>query len=179
MSTSTSPRRGRTTTAAAVVAAVTAGLAVLAAPAAGAATVSVGYTCAGPGAPSGVQPVQISMTAPASVPVGGTAELSVDVTTSIKAPLTLPARSVTGELGITLGGAASGSVTATGFTNAAVVPSGTAVKVTGGKAAVKLDAAGTATFAPGKASVHVFGVTVECVVSGTAPVAATTEVTTG
>ncbi|UQI45469.1 hypothetical protein M1P56_14475 [Streptomyces sp. HU2014] len=177
MSTPTSSRRKRTTAVAALAAALTTGAAVLAAPAAVAATVSVGYTCTGPGAPADVQPIQVSMTAPASVPAGGTAELSVDVTTSIKAPLTLPARSVTGEMDIVLGGTASGSVTATGFTNAAVVPSGTTVKVTGGKASVKLDAAGTATFAPGKASVHVFGVTVECVVSGTAPVAATTEVT--
>ncbi|MBB5122991.1 hypothetical protein AF335_14235 [Streptomyces eurocidicus] len=177
MSTHPSSRRGRATAIVALAAALTTGAAVLTAPQAAAATVSVGYTCTGPGAPAGVQPVQISVTAPASVPAGGTAELSVDVATSIKAPLTLPARSVTGELVIDLGGAASGSVTATGFTNRAVVPSGTAVKVTGGKATVRLGKPGTATFAPGKASVHVFGATAECVVSGTAPVAATTEVT--
>ncbi|MBT2382057.1 hypothetical protein [Streptomyces sp. ISL-11] len=177
MSTPRSSQRKRTTAGAAFVAALVIGGIVLAAPPATADTVSVGYTCTGPGAPSGVQSLEVTVTAPATVPQGGTAELAVDVTTSLTAPVTVPAKSVTGEMTIELGGAATGTVTATGFTNPASIPTGTPVKVTGGTASVTLDAMGTTTFTPGAATVHVFGVTVACAISGTAPVAARTEVT--
>ncbi|GAA0478702.1 hypothetical protein ACFQ2B_02060 [Streptomyces stramineus] len=172
-----SPHRKRIVTGAACAAALAGGSLGLSAPTAVADTVSVGYTCTGPGAPGGVQPLKVSVTAPADVPRGGTADLTVEVTTSLTAPLDLSARSVTGEMRIDLGGTATGSVTATGFTNPARIPSGTPVSLTGGKASVTLDSEGTATFAPGEAAVHVFGVTVTCTVSGTAPVAATTRVT--
>ncbi|MEV5239156.1 hypothetical protein AB0K89_08580 [Streptomyces cinnamoneus] len=170
-------RRKRTLTSLAFVAALASGTALGAPPAVAADAVSVDYTCTGPGAPDGAQPLQVTMTAPASVPQGGTADLAVEVTTALTVPIGVPANGVTGEMEITLGGAGSGSVTATGFTNPGAIPSGSTVTLTGGVASVQLDAAGTATFAPGNASVHVFGVTVACTVSGTAPVAASTEVT--
>ncbi|MEU5421714.1 hypothetical protein ACFY1P_34445 [Streptomyces sp. NPDC001407] len=158
-------------------AAVLAGVGVgLAAPPALADTVAVQYTCTGPGAPSGVQSLSIAVTAPASVEQGGTADLTVDVITTLTAPIDIPAGSVSGELKLDLGGAATGSATATGFTNSDTIPSGTPVTVTGGKASARLDNAGATTFSPGDATVHVFGVTVACSVSGTAPVAATTQV---
>ncbi|MEU1374174.1 hypothetical protein ABZ442_10955 [Streptomyces triculaminicus] len=170
-------RRRRTLASAAFVTALAAAGVGLGAPSATADTVSVGYTCTGPGAPDGVQSLQVTVTAPASVPQGGTAELALEVTTELKVPLNVPAHSVTGDMTLELGGAASGSVTATGFTNPASIPSGSTVTLTGGTASAQLDTAGTTTFTPGEAAVHVFGVTVACTVSGTAPVAATTEVT--
>lgn len=139
--------------------------------------VTVGYTCTGPGAPGGVQSLQVTMTAPASVSQGGTADLALEVTTALTVPISVPANSVTGDMTIDVGGAGSGSVAATGFTNPESIPSGSTVTLTGGTASVRLDNPGTTTFAPGNAAVHVFGVTVDCTVSGTAPVAATTEVT--
>ncbi|MEU3751364.1 hypothetical protein AB0H17_01170 [Streptomyces olivoreticuli] len=170
------PNRTRTITGAAM-AVVLAGVGVgLAAPPALADTVAVQYTCTGPGAPSGVQSLSIAVTAPASVQQGGTADLTVDVITTLTAPIDLPAGSVSGELTLDLGGVATGSVTATGFGNADTIPSGTPVTVTGGKASAQLDSAGSATFSPGAATVHVFGITVACSISGTAPVAATTQV---
>ncbi|MEU4211857.1 hypothetical protein AB0F13_17935 [Streptomyces sp. NPDC026206] len=172
-------RRRRTLTSAAFVAALASAGIGLGAPPATADPVSVGYTCTGPGAPDGVQSLRVTMAAPASVPQGGTAELALEVTTQMTVPISVPARSVTGEMTIDLGGAASGSVSATGFTNPARIPSGSAVTLTGGTASARLDTAGLTTFTPSNASVHVFGVTVECVVSGTAPVAATTDVTAG
>ncbi|GHC46107.1 hypothetical protein [Streptomyces cinnamoneus] len=171
-------RRKRTLTSLAFVAALASGGTALGAPPAAAAdAVSVDYTCTGPGAPDGAQPLQVTMTAPATVPQGGTADLTVEVSTQLTVPIGVPANGVSGEMEITLGGAGSGSVTATGFTNPGRIPSGSTVTLTGGVASVQLDAAGTATFAPGNASVHVFGVTVACTVAGTAPVAASTEVT--
>ncbi len=172
-----SGRRGRTLTGAALVAALASAGLGLGAPPALADTVSVSYACTGPGAPGDLQTLQVDVTAPASVPQGGTAELTLTATTQMTIPIDVPARAVTGELDLTLGGAASGTVTATGFTNENAIPSGSGVTLTGGTASVKLDTAGTTTFAPGNAKVHVFGVTVDCAVSGTAPVAATTEVT--
>ncbi|MGW1071872.1 hypothetical protein [Streptomyces sp. NPDC002537] len=170
------PDRKRLMTGAALAAVLaTAGVG-LAAPPALADTVAVQYTCTGPGAPSGVQSLQIAVTAPASVQQGTAADLTVDVITTLTAPIGIPAGSVSGELSIDLGGAATGSVTATGFTNPDAIPSGTPVTVTGGKVSAQLDNAGSTTFSPGSATVHVFGVTVNCSISGTAPVAATTEV---
>ncbi|MGK5734009.1 hypothetical protein [Streptomyces sp. URMC 124] len=146
-------------------------------PAAAAEAVTVAYTCTGPGAPSGVQSLLVTVTAPATLPRGATAELSVEVTTALNVPVDVPARAATGEMAFRLGGAASGSVTAAGFTNTAAIPSGSPVTLTGGAASAQLDTAGAATFTPGTATVHVFGVTVTCEVSGTAPVAATIDVT--
>ncbi|MEV5376500.1 hypothetical protein [Streptomyces nondiastaticus] len=146
-------------------------------PAAAADAVTVGYTCTGPGAPGGVQSLLVTVTAPAGAPQGSTADLSVEVTTALTVPIDVPARAATGEMTLELGGAATGSVTAAGFTNAATVPSGSTVTLTGGTASVGLPAAGAATVTPGTATVHVFGVTVTCQVSGTAPVAATIDVT--
>ncbi|MFI9240554.1 hypothetical protein [Streptomyces sp. NPDC053079] len=181
MNTSTAPRRrNRTLTAAAFVAALaSAGIGLGAPPAAAADPVSVGYTCNGPGAPEGVQSLQVTMAAPATVPQGGTADLALEVTTQLRVPISVPANSVSGEMEIAIGGAGSGSVTATGFTNADRIPSGSTVTLTGGTASARLDDAGSTTFSPGNAAVHVFGVTVNCTVSGTAPVAATTDVTAG
>ncbi|MCC3769839.1 hypothetical protein [Streptomyces sp. UNOC14_S4] len=177
MRTSQKPPNRRRTLAGAAVAAVLAGAGtVLAAPPALADTVPVQYTCTGPGAPAGVQSLQVAVTAPDEVHQGTTASVSADVITTITAPIDLPAGSVTGELTLDLGGAGTGSVTATGFSNADVVPSGTPVSVTGGKVPVQFHAVGPTTFSPGSASVHVFGITVECAISGTAPVAATTRV---
>ncbi|RLU77442.1 hypothetical protein CTZ27_38095 [Streptomyces griseocarneus] len=177
MRTSQKPPNRRRTLAGAAVAAVLAGAGtVLAAPPALADTVPVQYTCTGPGAPGGVQSLQIAVTAPDSVQQGTTVNLSVDVITTITAPIDLPAGSVSGELALDIAGADTGSVTATGFSNADTVPSGTPVSVTGGKASFQFHTAGVTTFSPGTASVHVFGVTVDCSISGTAPVAATVQV---
>ncbi|MFF4224352.1 hypothetical protein ACFYZH_16010 [Streptomyces abikoensis] len=170
--------RGRVAATAAFVAALASAGLGLGTTSAAADPVSVSYTCTGPGAPSDVQSLQVTVTAPASVPQGGTADLTVEASTQLKVPINVPAQAVTGELDLTLGGAASGTVTATGFTNPDPVPSGSGVTLTGGTASVKLDSAGTTTFSPGTAKVHVFGVTVECAVSGSAPVAASTQVTT-
>ncbi|MFC5720672.1 hypothetical protein ACFP1Z_10905 [Streptomyces gamaensis] len=169
--------RNRTAAATALATALACTGVVLGAQPAAADTVSVGYTCTGPGAPSGVVSLTVTVTAPASVPQGGTADLTVSATTALTTPVNLPANSVSGEMTIALGGSASGTVTATGFTNPDPVPSGSTVAVSGGTASAQLSTAGSATFSPGNASVHVFGATVECAVSGTAPVAATTEVT--
>ncbi|MEW2034982.1 hypothetical protein AB0901_31340 [Streptomyces roseifaciens] len=146
-------------------------------PAAAAEAVTVAYTCTGPGAPSGVQSLLVTVTAPAAVPRGSAADLSVEVTTALNVPVDVPARAATGEMAFRLGGAGSGSVTATGFTNTAAIPAGSPVTLTGGAVSARLDAAGATTFTPGAATVHVFGVTVACEVSGTAPVAATVDVT--
>ncbi|MEU7133594.1 hypothetical protein [Streptomyces sp. NPDC046261] len=180
MNTPTGPHsRKRTLRSAALVAALASAGLGLGAPPAAADPVSVDYTCTGPGAPGGVQSLRVTMAAPESVPQGGTAELTVEVTTQLTVPISVPARSVTGEMEIAIGGAGSGSVTATGFTNPGSIPSGSTVTLTGGTASARLDTAGSTTFSPGNAAVHVFGVTVNCTVSGTAPVAATTDVTAG
>ncbi|MFF7726921.1 hypothetical protein [Streptomyces sp. NPDC008001] len=172
------PHRRRTITGVALAALLAGAGTVLAAPPAAAAdAVTVGYTCTGPGAPDGVQSLLVTVTAPANAPKGSTADLSVEVTTAMTVPVDVPAGAATGELALDLGGAASGSVTATGFTSTAAIPSGSTVTLTGGAASVRLDAAGTTTLTPGEATVHVFGVTVTCAVSGTAPVAATIDVT--
>ncbi|MGK5547594.1 hypothetical protein ACSNOH_23085 [Streptomyces sp. URMC 127] len=168
------PRITRTALAATLAAAAAA---LGAPPAAAADAVTVGYTCTGPGAPGGVQSLLVTVTAPAGVPRGSTADLSVEVTTALTVPVDVPARAATGEMVLELGGAATGSVTATGFTNPAAVPSGSTVTLTGGAASAELGTAGAATVTPGAATVHVFGVTVACEVSGTAPVAATIDVT--
>ncbi|MEV4443073.1 hypothetical protein AB0K09_29495 [Streptomyces sp. NPDC049577] len=151
----------------------------LGAPPALADTVSVSYACTGPGAPGDPQSLEISMTAPATVQQGGTAELTVDVTTALTSPIDLPAHTVTGDMTINLGGAGSGSVTATGFGNPDPVPTGSTVTLTGGTASARLDTPGTTTFSPGDAAVHVFGLTVQCTISGDTQAAATTEVTPG
>ncbi|WP_414170057.1 hypothetical protein ACMATS_33620 [Streptoverticillium reticulum] len=176
----TTPRthRRRTAVGAALVTVLAgAGLGLGAPQATAADPVSVGYTCTGPGAPSGVQSLQVTMTAPASVPQGGNADLSISVVTQLTVPIDVAAGSVTGEMTVNLGGAGSGSVTATGFTNPDAIPSGSTATLTGGTATAQLTTAGTTTFAPGDAAVHVFGVTVNCTVSGDAPVAAQTDVT--
>ncbi|PHQ52191.1 hypothetical protein BLA24_09010 [Streptomyces cinnamoneus] len=72
------------------------------APSATADPVSVGYTCTGPGAPDGVQSLQVTVTAPATVAQGGTAELTLEVATELKVPFGIPAQSVTGELDLQL-----------------------------------------------------------------------------
>ncbi|MEV5506765.1 hypothetical protein [Streptomyces orinoci] len=169
-------RTAASAAAAALLAAAGIGLATPSAVAGGTDTVSVSYTCTGPGAPSGDNPIQLTVTAPASVPQGGSANLTVSATTQMTAPIDLPANTVTAEMNLAIGGANSGSVQVTGATNDSAVASGSTVAVTGGTASVELDSAGTTTFTPGDIAVHVFGVTVNCSVSGDAPVAASTEV---
>lgn len=177
MSTTKRSNRTRTAASAAAVALMASAGIALTAPSALADTVSVGYTCTGPGAPGGVNTLQLTVTAPASVPQGATADLAVSATTQLTAPIDLPANTVSAELDLQLGGAGSGSVTASGATNPDAVPSGSTVSVSGGAASVQLTNAGSTTFTPGNIAVHVYGVTVSCTISGTAPVAATTEVT--
>ncbi|MCQ4084755.1 hypothetical protein NGB36_30330 [Streptomyces sp. RB6PN25] len=148
------------------------------APPAMADTVSVNYTCTGTGAPSGVTTSQITVTAPATAAVGSTVDLQVSLSTAQTAPIALPANGVQGQVVINLGGASSGSVTATGLTDPSGIAAGSPVVLTGGTASVQLSNAGSVTFTPGNTTVTVseFGATVNCAVSGTAPVAATTQV---
>ncbi|QHC23968.1 hypothetical protein [Streptomyces sp. GS7] len=177
MSTERTKRHRRSTAGATVVALLaTAGIG-LAAPQASADSVSVGYTCTGAGAPSGVNPIQVTLNAPATIAQGGTANLTLSATTQMTAPVDLPAGAVTAEADIVLGGANSGTATATGFTNDSAVPSGSTVSVSGGTASIQLNDVGTTTYTPGAIAVHVFGLTVNCTVADTAPVLGSTEVT--
>ncbi|MFI1801163.1 hypothetical protein ACH427_27965 [Streptomyces sp. NPDC020379] len=138
--------------------------------------VSVDYTCTGFGSPIALI-AQVTVDAPASIPRGETAPLHMTLATSMTAPLSLPANQVTGTSSLTLGGASSGTTAITGMTNPAPITAGKPIALTGGTAAAQLDTPGTTTFTPGNMSFTAMGITVNCTVNGTPPIAASTEVT--
>ncbi|WP_372412180.1 hypothetical protein [Streptomyces luteireticuli] len=122
---------------------------------------------------------EVTVTAPVSVPQGGTAELSLDVFMGMNSPISVPARSVKGTAGLSLGGAQTGQMNATGLTNPDAIAGGKPVILSGGRASVRLDTPGKVTVTPGDMSFTAMGIIASCMLKGTAPAAATVEVTSG
>jgi hypothetical protein len=120
------------------------GITVFNAPSAAADTVTVSYICGVPTFPPHWNDAyRVTVTAPATATRGQT----VTVTASLVG-IQATANTYQAALVITLGGASSGTITATGLTNPAI-PAGGTPKWNGGRAQVTLASAGTVTFTPG------------------------------
>ncbi|GAB3555615.1 hypothetical protein J2S53_003511 [Actinopolyspora lacussalsi] len=138
-------------------------------------TNSVVYSC-GSGSQTQQFDERITITAPTDASVGDSIVLDVSVQHDNQAQDPFPAGSITAELDVTVGGAVSDEVTATGLTNEDRVPAGDAPLLTGGQAEVTVPNAGDVTFTPDTFTVVNNGVAVSCTPAEAAPVIATTHV---
>lgn len=163
------PKLGRRTALLAAAATMTTGLfaAAGAAPAM-ADTVTVNYDCVG--YPSDIA---VTIDAPATAGVGDTATFEVSSVVTTGAPQDLPAGEVVTDMAIVVGGAQSGTITASGLTNEAT-PAGQPVNMVGGEAQITFTSAGSVTFTPSTTTQVDNGA--QCTVVGEAPVGATTVV---
>ncbi|KDN18289.1 hypothetical protein [Amycolatopsis rifamycinica] len=169
----------KTLTRFATIAAVAAGLGLVAPVAAEAGTVSVTWGCGTIGGPAGTKTFEITVTAPATATAGQAVTVHADLTQVAPAWAggTAPAGQFTGYVVLELGGAASGRVNATGMTNPVVQP-GTLFRLTGGTGQVTLPAAGPVTLATSSYVLYYSTGTFisSCGGSGAKPVAATIQV---
>ncbi|MFE3599930.1 hypothetical protein [Streptomyces sp. NPDC059142] len=138
-------------------------------------TVSTTYSCAAGGQTLEVTE-KITITAPATANTGDTVTLQVAVEHGTKTTGTVPAKSVTAQMVVTVGGAGSGAVTATGLTNPEEIPQGTVPVLSGGTAQVSLSAPGDVTFTPSELTVDNGGLKATCSPIGSVAAAATTHV---
>jgi hypothetical protein len=88
----------------------------------------------------------------------------------------LPADNLNATLALTVSGAQSGTVDATGITNKKAIPLGQEILVSGGRAQVTLTTPGTVSFSLGTFSGTAEGTSQTCTVVGSAPVAASVQV---
>lgn len=135
-------------------------------------TVQVTYLCGTPGSVT-VEPIDVTITAPATAVVGETVTLEVSTLRVNTLPFDVPAGATQVDMAIDLGGASAGSVTATGLSNVAT-PANERIQMVGGTAQLTLDSAGDVTLTPGGMESVIDDGT--CTVDGTAPVAATIQV---
>ncbi|MEU2425686.1 hypothetical protein ABZ619_32580 [Streptomyces sp. NPDC007851] len=149
----------------------------MAAPAAASADgVTITYSCTEPPYPAGEADFTVFVKAPRKVFQGQTIRLKAAIKSVDPTKVDVPANGVTGTLAITVGGAISSSVTATGLTNEDAVPVGEQVLQTGGKASLTAPVPGVYTYAPGEFVLTTWmGTTLDCAPEST-PVAATTTV---
>jgi len=142
--------------AAAVVAGLTAAVAVPASPASAAtgtpritATRTVQYHCVEPPYPDAETAFDVTFSAPVLVLKGTTIDVTATVKATTAIPIDVPANGVAARVEVVIGGTESGSVYAEGLTNSALVPAGELMKLTGGVAHVPTTRAGVLTFTPG------------------------------
>ncbi|HUQ54784.1 hypothetical protein [Lentzea sp.] len=100
-----------------------------------------------------VADLEITITTADEVRLGDVVNVEVTLRTLDPTRKSLPARAITGDLTITVGGAVRTEITATGLTNANRVIGGHAVLLTGGHAEFVAEVPGTYTFAAGRVDV--------------------------
>ncbi|APU21615.1 hypothetical protein [Actinoalloteichus sp. GBA129-24] len=135
-------------------------------------TSRVTYSCGDPSAPR-VEDINVTITAPASAAVGDTVTVEAGTLILEGVPFDSPAGSFHTELDITLGGSASGTITATGLSNEET-PANTPIPFSGGEVALTLDQAGEASLTPG--IIHSVDDGSQCTLVGEADAAATISV---
>lgn len=153
----------------------TAGIIIAGGSAASADTVSVSYTCSGFGFPVQNFTYSVTITAPATATRGQTVTLQASIAATSPSSQNVAAGVNRAELDIVLGGASSGTVTATGLTNPSI-QAGTPWRVEGGQAQVTLSNAGTVSFTPATWRMTTFHYGCSVKNGTTAPVADTTSV---
>jgi hypothetical protein len=158
-----------------IVTGIVAAMVMVGASPAAAGTVSASYLCGSvAGGPAGVGPFRVTINAPANATRGQTVTVTASIEGTRNYGSHLSANFVHITLGIILGGAASGTIQATGLTNPEIQPD-TPWRVTGGTARTTLNTAGDVTYRPGGFSENGGGW--GCgLYDGTSPVAATTHV---
>lgn len=112
--------------------------------------VTVTYTCTEPPFPGGESDFTLTVKAPKLVLEGQRIDLKATLGSVDASKVDVPAQGVNTTLDITVGGAISTTVTATGLTNAAAVPTGQQVLQTGGTASLNASAPGLVTYKPGE-----------------------------
>jgi len=142
-----------------------------------ASTVNVKNACGLPGVYAFYQWVQTTINAPTNAARGQTVEVTVSLTGEATFPNGASAGANQATFTIALGGAGSGTITATGLTNPAIPPGGKETWI-GGHAQVTLANAGDVTFTPNRLQVT-SGPTngYVCAALAPVPVVATTHVT--
>ncbi|HEX6343603.1 hypothetical protein [Umezawaea sp.] len=144
-------------------------------PAASANTAAVVFTCSEAGSEEVLLTYSVSVTAPAVVRKGKPIALTVSATKP--APADIPAGGIAGQMQVVLGGAGSGSVTATGLTNAVAVPIGQPMLLGPGSATATVANTGVVTFKPGTFTMSIWiGTTLTCTLPSGGPVLASTVV---
>jgi hypothetical protein len=141
----------------------TAGAVVLTgAPVAQAATVNVSYHCATPiGPKSAVSPIDITAT-----PSGSSYHLTMTFQKGVSSsPIELGKGAMKPHATILLGGAEHGSVTVTGPSNPAPIPSNTPIKITDLSGTYTPKASGQVTFTPGVLTIVALATTTTCTAS--------------
>ncbi|WP_431926082.1 hypothetical protein [Micromonospora wenchangensis] len=112
-------------------------------------TSTVQYHCVEPPYPDADTTLDVTFTAPAVAHKGTNFTVTAKVKATAGIPIDVPANGTTASVGVVLSGSQSGTVTATGLTNTAVVPAGQLLTLTGGAATVSPTRVGVLLFTPG------------------------------
>jgi len=138
--------------------------------------VTITYSCTEPPYPAGEADFTVFINVPKKVIQGQTISLKASILSVDPTKVDVPAGGVDGTLAISVGGAATTGVTATGLTNQDAVPIGEQVLQSGGTASLTTSTAGVYTFTPGEFVITTWmDTTLDCAPEST-PVAATTTV---
>lgn len=131
------------------IAVASAGVALFATPAY-ADTVTVNYSCEVPVLGTQTADVDVTIDAPATAAVGDTVTVTVtNGPTPFVTPIDLDANSVSSSEDLTVSGAQSGTITATGPANTDPIPANSSVSLPPGSAQLTLTSAGQVDIAPG------------------------------